>query len=231
NPTKNQITSFSSAGPRQSYDADHLKSEGGHLKPNVAAPGASIFSTAIGTGNEGEYLSGTSMAAPHTTGLVALALQAHGAAFSRDDVRLALENTADPTQVVGWRPRLAGAGLIQAVAAVKTQAVVEADTDDGSNLSFGVVELLSDYSKTRTIVVRNLSGTPATFTTSSTKWNSTANRAHMLTILEPAITVGPGRTARLHVTLTVPAATAGNTGLVADNFSGYAGSSGSLPDV
>jgi minor extracellular serine protease Vpr len=231
NPTKNQITSFSSAGPRQSYSAEGLRSAGGHLKPNVAAPGASVFSTAVGTGTDGEYLSGTSMAAPHTTGLVALALQAHAGAFDRDDVRLAVENTADPTRVVGWRPRLAGAGLIQAVGAVTTQTVLQADTDDGSNLSFGVVELLSDYSRTRTMMVRNLSGTPATFTTSSTKWVSGSNRTHTLTIQEPSVTVAPGHAARLHVTLSVPAASAGNSGLVADSFSPYAGSSGSMREV
>ena len=234
NPTKNQITSFSSAGPRQSYNADGLNSGGGHLKPNVAAPGASIFSTAIGTGTEGEYLSGTSMAAPHTAGLTALALQAHAALFARDDVRLAVENTADPGLVTNWRPRLAGSGLIQAVGAVNTQTVLRADTDDGSNLSFGVVELRSDYSRTRTILVRNLSapGTPpVAFTTSSTKWNSTSNRTHTLTIQESSVALAPGNAVRLHVTLTVPAASAGNTGLVADNFSGYAGSSGTMREV
>src|SRR3984893_5654485 len=68
NPTFRQFASFSSAGPR---DGD------GHLKPDVSAPGVSIFSTAAGTGNQGLFESGTSQAAPHVAGSAALAIQAH----------------------------------------------------------------------------------------------------------------------------------------------------------
>src|SRR5580765_394744 len=57
---------FSSGGPRLGDSA---------LKPDITAPGVSIISTAIGTGNQGAALSGTSMASPHVAGVAALTRQ------------------------------------------------------------------------------------------------------------------------------------------------------------
>src|SRR5208337_91744 len=68
NPTARQVASFSSFGPRTGD---------GHVKPEIAAPGVSIFSTLIGSGNQGVYESGTSMATPHVAGVSALTIQAH----------------------------------------------------------------------------------------------------------------------------------------------------------
>ena len=58
------IASFSSRGPSSQYGPTILK-------PEVAAPGVNVRSSVPGGGYDGTY-SGTSMAAPHSTGLVAL---------------------------------------------------------------------------------------------------------------------------------------------------------------
>lgn len=60
------LASFSSQGPR-SFDS--------FIKPEIVAPGVSIVSAAAGRGVEGRGASGTSMSAPHVSGVVALMRQ------------------------------------------------------------------------------------------------------------------------------------------------------------
>src|SRR5207237_5288661 len=89
NPTFRHFASFSSAGPRGGD---------GHLKPDVSAPGISIFSTGMGTVNQGVFMSGPSMAAPHVAGIAALAIQAHPA-WHAADVAAAIVNPAHATEL------------------------------------------------------------------------------------------------------------------------------------
>ncbi len=195
NPTFRALASFSSGGPRL------LDS---FLKPDVAAPGVSVMSTAVGTGNQGERLSGTSMAAPHTTGAAALTLQAHPG-WPSDEVRAALVNTTVPSLVAGYSTRLAGGGLVQVPGAVATQAT--ATTNTGTNLSFGFEEIKADYAKEKPIKIRNRGSSAATFAISV---SNQQGEAHTLTPSVTSITVPPGEVATFTVTLSVPAATVRN---------------------
>ena len=92
-PLKNNITHFSSPGP----------SRDGRMKPDIAAPGAIIMSARpanINPGNanldpdlEHQWMWGTSMAAPHSTGAIALILQKYPGS-NTGNVRSLLRNWA-----------------------------------------------------------------------------------------------------------------------------------------
>ena len=153
NPTYRQITGFSSSGPRWGDSA---------LKADVAAPGASIFSTAVGTGWNGTTFSGTSMAAPMTAGAAALVVQAHPA-WTPLKVKAALVNTADAASVVGYTPLRSGSGAIKVDRAAK--ATVVATTSDGTaTLSYGYVQATTGWSSAKTITITNDGSQSASYT-------------------------------------------------------------------
>ncbi len=89
NPNFKGFASFSSGGPRTGDSG---------LKPNISAPGVAIVSTGVGTGNGAATISGTSMASPHVAGVAALTRQAHPS-WSVEDIKAAIMNTGDPSQV------------------------------------------------------------------------------------------------------------------------------------
>ncbi len=107
------VTSFSSAG---------LTAYGHLLKPDVGAPGGQILSsTTAFAGGPFAVFDGTSMAAPHVTGAVALLLQRHRG-WSPGQVKSALVLTAgtawgDTARTVEAPVLTSGAGLVDALAA------------------------------------------------------------------------------------------------------------------
>jgi hypothetical protein len=187
--------SFSSGGPRR---GDSM------LKPDVTAPGVSIFSTLSGSGNQGIGMSGTSMAAPHVSGVAALVRQSHRSWDSAEQ-RAAIINTATiGTKFTSSRYKVSrgGAGAVSALAAVNTQAVATTD-DDATALSFGFNELTGDYSKTVRFQVTNHGASPLTF--SATAAPDTFSRPHTISLDAPGITVRPDDSVDLKVTLSVKA--------------------------
>src|SRR6266571_4199677 len=204
NPGFKRFAGFTSGGPR---NLDSL------LKPDVTAPGVSILSTAIGTGNLGVRLSGTSMATPHVSGVAALALQSHPD-WDADNVRLAIANTADASQLGGFQAKLGGSGLVQPFAATRTSVVAVALKNKG-NVSFGVGEFSRDFSGEERIRVQNLGSSTQTFAASVIQGPSTTNPAtslnspHSVTVSPSTVTLNRGESAEVRVRLNVPAATAG----------------------
>ncbi|HEY7131724.1 MAG TPA: S8 family serine peptidase [Candidatus Limnocylindrales bacterium] len=155
NPTYKQLTDFSSGGPRNGDSS---------LKPDVAAPGNSIVSTLVGSGNQGTTLSGTSMASPHVAGIAALVHAAHPT-WSPLAVKAAIVGTASSSSanIVGYDVRTAGAGAVQARKAVAT--VAYATTPDGTaSLSYGYDQLTRAYRETKTITIHNTSNRAIRYT-------------------------------------------------------------------
>ena len=144
---------FSSAGPRGGDSA---------IKPDISAPGVSVFSADGGTTGQGKSFSGTSMAAPAVAGVAALVRQAHPGWDPRA-VKAAIVSTASAGKVDPYDLRIAGAGLTQPRRAVDTVAFVT--TDPGSSsLAFGFREAgkapgsSNSFTETRKMTIRNTSG-------------------------------------------------------------------------
>ena len=204
NPNFLKVASFSSAGPRI---GDSI------LRPGVTAPGVSTVSTASGTGNGFEILSGTSMATPHIAGVAALVKQANPS-WSVADLSSAVVQTSSPTMLPDYSPRNEGAGLVQTVAAVSTQAVMRTPDD---SVSFGFADLLNDFSATKQVTVHNASPKAVQFNIAVTKSVGPAS----VTVTAPSsVIVNANSDAQFPVTLNVLAnSVGGGTGF--QDIGGY----------
>lgn len=118
--SRGDVAAFSSRGPVPGTDRS---------KPDIAAPGVGVLS-ALPKGGYGE-LNGTSMAAPHITGTVALMWSA-SPALKGNVARTAaiLRNTAQPAALdmqshrCGSKKNEVGAGIVDAYAAVRAATKV-----------------------------------------------------------------------------------------------------------
>jgi PKD repeat protein len=128
------LASFSSVGPTAIYQ----------IKPDVTAPGVSIYSTS--TNNGYRYAQGTSMATPHVAGAAALLRQSH-TDWSSQQVKRALMGTALD---VGYDEYRQGAGRIDVAAANDTQMLA-----DPPSVSLGRLSAKSNVT-TFTVTFENL---------------------------------------------------------------------------
>ena len=203
NPTGGLLSSFTSYGLSPDLQ----------LKPDIGAPGGSIFSTYPLELGGYASLSGTSMASPHVAGAVALLLQ-YAPHTSPQAVRDLLQNTAVPKPWSG-NPGLGlldivhrqGAGMLQI-----DKAVLATTRVSPGKLSLGESE---GGPATRTIQLRNTGTQPVTYTFSSvdgvgtgpSNYTSTFLAAHAtVNFAVPGLTLLPGATASVDVTIGAPSA-------------------------
>jgi subtilisin family serine protease len=134
-----------------------------NIKPDVAAPGVTTFSVAVGTGNEGIAESGTSMASPHVAGEAALVRGAHSN-WSVEEVKAAIMNTATQDVFVGenhtgavYGPERVGSGRVKVDNAVGTSTLAYSkDTPGAVSVSFGPVAVTAPTTTlTKTVKVVN----------------------------------------------------------------------------
>jgi subtilisin family serine protease len=164
--TTNAIATFSSRG----------MGANGNLKPDVAAPGQTVFSVDVGTGADGVSESGTSMASPHAAGVAALVRAVHPT-WNAEQVKAAIMNTA--TQDVFARgadssadqqrpeaPMRVGAGRVRADKAVAASTLAYVDNGTGAvSVSFGRVDAVKSLVKRSARVrVVNTLATPVNYT-------------------------------------------------------------------
>jgi subtilisin family serine protease len=187
-------------------------SRGGHgagtLKPDVAAVGTSVYSTGVGTGNRGEDLSGTSMAAPMVAGLAAL-VKATRPDWTPEMVKADIMNTAGQDLYLGenhtgakYAPNRVGAGRIKAEAALANRVLAYVTDDPGAvSVSFGAVEVTKPVTMTKTVKVQNTGTTAATYTTSYAPATSVPGTSW--TVSPASVTVPAGGSAEVQVTFHV----------------------------
>jgi minor extracellular serine protease Vpr len=184
------IAAFSSRGPRGTDS---------FLKPEITAPGGSIFAANAGTGVGGLSIGGTSMAAPHIAGVAALMVQANPT-WTPEEVKAAMMNTAvdlvDGTPI----PR-SGAGRVDAYRAVDTEAIAVGDVDLVS-LNYGVIFSRNDsVSRAKHVSVTNQSATNQTYDVGWALQSGSNTAGAMMTVQPSQIMLAAGESAVVTVTL------------------------------
>ena len=217
-PVAGYISGFSSRGPS-------LYTNG--LKPDISAPGSNIVSTGAGSGDQPETMSGTSMAAPHIAGVLALLKQANPS-WSAQEMSAAIVNTASPTVVdlLGLNPdntpRSAsvslsrqGAGLVDAYKAATTRTLIWVP-DAVASLSFGFQAVDGTKSITRQFMVANKDAMARTYNLSFAPF-APLPAGTTVSFSPSSVTVPAGGTATVTATLTIVAAGLKPYGMINQN--------------
>lgn len=148
------VTDFTSEGPaRLTHD----------LKPDISAPGFNIAAAAVGTGNGSIELSGTSMAAPHVSGVATLLRQLHPS-WTPAQIKAVLMNQAnrnmknnDLTTPVS--ATVMGSGRVEAYQSARAKSVAWP-----GSLSYGFAPTPTDWSAIRSFRVKNYDNNPHGYT-------------------------------------------------------------------
>ena len=152
-------SSFSSRGPRR---IDSFP------KPDISAPGDTIYSVSALSGKYGTSMSGTSMAAPHMTGVMAL-LRQWKSNWSVAELKADVMNTAtyDITpSSTKYSPQRVGAGRVNVPAAIATDVIMySSDNPGGVSVSFGAPEVTTSISLEKVITLKS-KATAGTYTPS-----------------------------------------------------------------
>lgn len=155
-------SSFSSRGPDSSNS--------GSFKPDIAAPGNTITSAGSGTGNLAYNISGTSMAAPHIAGVMALLREAYPDWDVAEHKALVM-NTANNKKVKDalgnfYSPQRIGAGRVNLPPAFTSKVIAfNKENPAGVSISFGFPEVLpgATLDLTETITLENKGSSPVTY--------------------------------------------------------------------
>ncbi|GEM_PF-2482371 len=161
-----KIAYFSSRGPSGSGDGSFF------LKPDITAPGRAIRSAAAKAVNLSTLyrdMSGTSMAAPHIAGTMALLRQSRPEWSIAELKALLMNNAADVFSASNYglpksAPARAGAGRAQVnLLAEKSVVAFDADAPEAVSVTFQTREAAGNETENRTIRVLNKGTSPVNY--------------------------------------------------------------------
>jgi subtilisin family serine protease len=196
----NIMAAFSSEGPT---DVNF------RVKPDVVAPGVNVLSSQPAWACEQTspscwaFFQGTSMATPHIAGSAAVVIQQHPD-WTAADVRSAIVNTAERgvlTDALTGKtilddPNIVGAGLENLHNAVRATVSL-----DPVSIAFGGVPSGSGQSRGEAIVLKNLSGSTATFDLAI---EDPFAGGITYSLSTTSVTLAPGATTTVRITSSVP---------------------------
>ncbi|MGO1050237.1 S8 family serine peptidase [Crossiella sp. CA198] len=174
-------------------------------KPDVAAPGDSIFSAAAGTRDQGVSHRGTSMATPHVAGIATLMRQAHPD-WTVEEIKAVIMNTAggNVRSDAGIReaPMRVGAGRVDAHYALNADILAMAESPHGEvGASFGTIEVDRPLLRYHTIKLVNKGTKTVRLTGGYEPITTVPGVTFRLT--EPVLVLQPGDTASTQVELRI----------------------------
>ncbi|HTR74994.1 MAG TPA: S8 family serine peptidase [Solirubrobacterales bacterium] len=181
----------------------------GNVKPDVAAVGTSVFSAGIGTGDQGESLSGTSMATPMVAGEAAL-LRGEHLTWTPEQIKADIVNTAVHDVTTGgngtglrYGPNRVGSGRIDAEQAAHNEVIAyDADDPGAVSASFGPVQVSAPTTLTKHITVHNFGTSAASYEAGIE--NITAMPGVTYSASPSEVTVPAGGDATVILTLSAP---------------------------
>ncbi|MBB6626657.1 S8 family serine peptidase [Nocardioides sp. KIGAM211] len=196
------LSSFSSRGTHGSINS---------VKPDVAAPGDTVSSAGVGTGNKVLTISGTSMATPVTAGVAALVKAAHPK-WSPLLVKAAVMNTAghdvytEPNHKgKRYAPARVGSGRIDARAASATKVLAYTKGKNNPvSASFGVVPVPVNggkVTKTKKVKIKNVGKKTQTIKLAYQAVNTSPGAKY--SVSPKSVTIKKGKAKTVKVTLTV----------------------------
>jgi len=155
------VHSSSSRGP--AYPWTNPEGNRVSAKPDITAPGANINAAEAGTGTENVNKSGTSMAAPHVSGVAALARQLHPDWTPRE-IKALLMNTAHVDLYQGENVTyggngslapvsLGGAGRVDPSRALQSDIIAYSDPE--VTIDWGLQVLSETTTLSRTVTIAN----------------------------------------------------------------------------
>ena len=210
-----KAASFTSGGPRNPDSAP---------KPDVIAPGVSVASVGMGTGNRSVVMSGTSMACPMTAGVAALLKQEHPS-WTGVQIKAAIMNTANPSLNTKYNSRLAGTGVVQAENAVNS-SVLATTIDSLDAIAFGqVAGGAGGYNADKTFTLTNYGASDARYDL-GVVFNAGAALGANITVSPSSVSVPAGSTVTVHAQLSMPATAF--AALPSDDTFAFAGPGGVL---